>query len=96
MELCKEISGNRQTQPDHLTMKNVSHKKTWNLVMTQMHVEPPPTPQIKTNHEKNPDRDLVKLKLRRYPTSYLSDIYVFNMAFFDNGELEEFLLLVKT
>ena len=34
-------------------------------------------------------------KLHRYPTSEKSGLYKFKMAFFDNGEPEEFFLLVQ-
>ena len=56
-------------------MNNVSQKKTWNLGMTQSHVEPPPTPLIKIKHTDKLDKCFVKLKLRRDPTSDMSDLY---------------------
>ena len=39
-------------------------------------------------------KKIVKLKLRRYPTSPLLDIYELKISLFDNGEPEEFLLFV--
>ena len=41
------------------------------------------------------DKDFVKLKLCKDPTSSTSDLYEFNMSLFDNGEPEEFLLFVR-
>ena len=41
------------------------------------------------------ERDCVKIKLRRDPTSEKSDLYEFKMALFDNGETEEFLLFLQ-
>ena len=63
--------------------------------MTQIHVEPPPVPLIKINHGNNSDKDFVKLKLRRDPTSSSSDLYEFNMYLLDNGDPEEFLMFVQ-
>ena len=69
-------------------MKNVYHKKTRNSRMTKVHVEPPPTLLIKSEHEDKSDKDFVKMKLLRDPTSAKSDLYLFKMALFDNGEPE--------
>ena len=63
--------------------------------MTQAHVDNPPTPLIESKHNVNSDKYFIKLKLCRYPTSATSGLYEFNMALFDNGESEEFLLLVR-
>ena len=63
--------------------------------MTQPHVEPPPTPPIKSKHDDKPDKDFVKLKLRRDPASSSLDLYEFNMALFGNGNPEEFFLFVQ-
>ena len=63
--------------------------------MTQEHVEPPPILLIKSRHENNLDKGLVKLKLRRDPTSNMLELYESKMAFFDNGDPEEFLLFVR-
>ena len=54
--------------------------------MTQIHVEPPTTPRIKSKHSDKSDKYLVKLKLHRDPASSLSDLYEFNMALVDNGD----------
>ena len=73
-------------------MKSFSHKKTYNSSMAQMHVEPPPTPLIKNRHGNKSDKYSVKINISRDPKSYTSDCFDFNMALFDNGEPEEFLL----
>ena len=41
------------------------------------------------------DRDYVKLKLCREPTSSMSYPYEFRMSLFDHGKPEEFLLFVR-
>ena len=76
-------------------MNNISHKKSWNYEMTQMHVEPLPTPLVKGKYDGNSENYSVKLKLRRDPTSITLDIYDFIMSFFDNGNLGEFLFFVR-
>ena len=57
-----------------------------------MHMEPPPTPLIKSKHSDKSDKYFVKMILRRDPTSATSDLYELKMALFDNGNLGEFLL----
>ena len=64
--------------------------------MMQAHLEILIIPLIKINHDDKSEKDFVKLKLRKDPTSATSDLYEFNMALFDNGDLEEFLFFVKT
>ena len=76
-------------------MKMFSHKKGWNSGMTQALMVPPPIPLIKGTYDGQPDKDIVKLKLRRDPTSSTSDIYEFSMSLFENGDMEEFLLFVS-
>ena len=56
--------------------------------MTQVHMEPPPTPLIKCKSDGKSEKDFVKLKIRRDPTPGTSDLYEFNMSLFDNGEPE--------
>ena len=75
-------------------MKNVSHNKIWNQGAVQMLVEPPPIPLISGNNDTKLNKYSVKIKLHKDPTSENSDLYEFKMALFDNGEPEEFLLLV--
>ena len=74
------------------TTKNVSHKKKWNTGTVQVHVEIPPIPLIKSKNSKQPDKCCVKIKLCRDITSQNLGLYELIMAFFDNGDLEEFLL----
>ena len=63
MTLCKNNPD--KYEPDHQTMNNVSHKKMWNLGMMQAHMEPLPTPPIKSKHGNKSGKDCVKLKLCR-------------------------------
>ena len=76
-------------------MKNVSHKKIWRTGAVQINVDPPPIPRIKIKNDMKAGKYCVKIKLRRDPTSEKSDLYEFKMALFDNGNPEEFLLLVQ-
>ena len=62
--------------------------------MTPPHVDPSLIPLIKENHNGKSEKYFVKLKLRRDPTSSTSNLYEFKMSLFDNGEPDEFLLLV--
>ena len=47
----------------------------WNWGMMQMHVEPLPTPLIKSKHNNKSDTYFVRLKLCRDPTSSSLDLY---------------------
>ena len=76
-------------------MKNVSHQKKWNVGLLQVHVEPPPTPLIKSKHGDKLDKDFVKLKLPRDLTSAKLNFYEFKISLFNNGNLEEFLLFAQ-
>ena len=78
-----------------MTMKNVSSKKGWTTGMTHPHIESPPIPLIKENHDGKSDKDFVKIKQRRDPTPSTSDLYEFKMYLFDNGDLEEILLFIR-
>ena len=66
-------------------MKTVYQKKSWNLGITQVHEEPPPTPAIKVKYDDKSDKYSVKMKLRRNPTSITLDLYEFKMSLFDNN-----------
>ena len=76
-------------------MKNVSHNKGWILGINPSHVEPLTITLIKETYNGKPDKDFVKLKLRRYPTSSTSDLYKFKMYLFEHGEPDEFLLFIR-
>ena len=52
-----------------------------------MHFEPPPTPLLKSKHGDDSYKYFVKLKMCGDPTSERSDLYEFNVALFENGEL---------
>ena len=67
-------------------MKKVLQKK-WNTKTIQVQMDPPTTPLIKGKNDEKPDKQFVKIRLRRDPTSKKSDLYEFKMALFDNGEL---------
>ena len=63
--------------------------------MNQAHVEPPQIPLIKGTYSGNSEKDFVKLKLCRDPTSNTSYPNEFSIYLFDNGGLETFLLYVR-
>ena len=69
-----------------VTTNNVPHKNKWNLGVVQVHTETPHISLIKSNHNDKADKDFVIMKVRRYPTSYKSELYEFKMALFENGE----------
>ena len=48
--LTKAETGKDKIKTNTVTMKNVSHKKKWNVGLVQVHMEPPPIPLIKINH----------------------------------------------
>ena len=75
-------------------MKNISQHNKWNTGVVYLHMEPPPIPLIKSNHNNKLDKDFVKIKFRRDTTSEKSDLYEFKMALSENGNSEEFLLFV--
>ena len=58
-------------------------------------MNPPLITLIKNKHDDKSDKDFVKLKLGRDLTSATSELYEFNIALFDNGNPEEFLLFMK-
>ena len=57
---------------------------------TQPHIGPPPIPLIKEKHDGKSDKDSIKLKMHRDPTSLMLDLYEFKMPLFDNGDIDEF------
>ena len=63
--------------------------------MKQVHVEPSPTPPMKGKYDGKLGKDLVKLKLHRYPMSSTLDLYEFKIYLFDNGNPEEFFSFVR-
>ena len=76
-------------------MRNVSSKKGWMSGTTQPHIKPLTIPLIKENHDGKSDKDFVKLKLCKDPTSSTLDLYEFKMSLFYNVEPGEFLLFVS-
>ena len=63
--------------------------------VVQLHVYPPPTPLIKRNDGDNPEKYFVNIKLCRDPTSGKLDLYELKISIFDDGKMDEFLLLVR-
>ena len=58
-------------------------------------MDPPPILLMKIKNDTKLDKDSVKIKFRRYPTSENLDLYEFKMALFDCGKPQEFLLFVR-
>ena len=64
------------------------------MAVVEQHMGPPLIPLIKIKHDDKSDKDFVKLKLRRYPESDQSDLYELKISLFNNGDPEEFFLIV--
>ena len=60
-----------------------------------MHAEPLPISIIKIKNYEKLGKYCVKVKLRRDLNSENLGPYEFRMAFFDNGNLEEFFLFIR-
>ena len=73
-------------------MKNVYHKKKWNVGLLQLHVDPPHTPLTTSKQNDKLEKDYVKMTLRRDPKSENSDPYEFKMALLYNGYREDFFV----
>ena len=56
------------------TMKNVSHKKNRNMGTVQVHMEIPMITLIKNKNDDKLEKDCVKIKLHRDPTSQKLDL----------------------
>ena len=69
-------------------MKNVSQKIGWGTDTKPSHVEPPTIPLMKETCTGKSYGDYVKLKLCRYPTSSMLDLYELRMSLFDHGNPE--------
>ena len=89
MKPCNLIAWLIRTQNKHGIMQNFSQNNKWNVGLVHFHVEPPPTPPIKSKHDDKPEKDFVKVKLHRDPTSENLDVYEFKMALFYNGDRED-------
>ena len=76
-------------------MKNVFHNKSLRTGAVQIHVEPSPITLIIINNDAKSEKDWVKIKFCRDPTSEKSDLYEFKMDLFDNVDLEYLLLFVR-
>ena len=75
-------------------MNKLSHMNKWNAETLKVHVEPTLIPLIKIKDDDKSDQYSVKIKLFRYRTSEKSYLYELKMAFFDNGEPDDFLLFI--
>ena len=76
-------------------MKNVSHKKGWNLGTNPAHVEPPLKTRIGETCNGKSDKDFVKIKLLRDTTSSMPDLCEFKMSLFGRGNPGKFMLFIR-
>ena len=60
-----------------------------------MHLEPPSITLVIGGNNGKTEKYFVILKLCRYPTSSMSDLYEFKMSLFDNGKPKYFFLFVR-
>ena len=56
-------------------MKNVFHRKMWNVGVVEQHMDLPLPPLIKIKHDYKSDKYFLQLKFRRDPTSEKTDLY---------------------
>ena len=73
-------------------MKNVV---TWLSADIQARIKPPPIPIIKLEVDDERTTNIIKVKMRRNPSSAASKTYSINMNTFDYGQPEEFLPLLN-
>ena len=72
-------------------MKNIG----WLSDDMQAHIEPPPIPLIKVEVHDDRTAHIIKVKMRRNPSSEASETYNVIMNMFDVGQLNEFLSLFR-
>ena len=78
----------------YITMKNISNPN-WISADVQARGEPPTIPLIKAETEEEKASKTIKVKMRQNPDSAASETYNMKMATFENGQQEEFLMLLK-
>ena len=61
----------------------------------QARIEPPPIPLINFEFKDERSIHIIKVRMRRNPTSAVSCTFNINMSTFDDGQPEEFLALLK-
>ena len=71
-------------------MKNISHNNTWNLGMTQVHVEPTLTPLLKSKQGDKSE----KIPLKKNCVGIWHQLR-WTVVLFDNGDPVEFFLFVQ-
>ena len=76
----------RQTQNEHQNHEEHFAQKEEECGVVKVHVDPLHTPLINSKHDDNPDKDSIKLKFCRDPTSEKSDLYELKMSLFYNGD----------
>ena len=57
------------------TIKNIFHKNSWRTSAVQIHVDPTNIPLIKSKIDVRSERDCLKIKLSRDPTTEKSEFY---------------------
>ena len=65
-------------------MKNVLRWKKWIATAVEKHMDPPPTPLIKSKNNDKLDMDFVKLKLHRDLKSAKLNLYELKISSFKN------------
>ena len=77
-------------------MKNVLHRKKWDVLVVEQQVQPSPINLIKSKHNDKPGKDFVKIKFRKGLTSEKSDLCESKIDLFDNDNPEEFFFPLVT
>ena len=80
--LC--VTKKPSTRPRHHTMDNMG----WIISDLQAHIDPPPIPPIKLEVDYDHTTQIIKVKMRRNPSSAASETYNVNMNTFDDGQPE--------
>ena len=75
-------------------MKNTLQKKKSVAATVQVHVVPPLIPLIEIKNDEKSDKEVVKIKFHRDPTSENSALYELKIDFFDNNYPAEILLFI--
>ena len=87
MAICKVTMCDVQPiyRPRHHTMNNMG---IWLSADMQARIEPPPITLIKLEVDDDRTTNIIKVKMRRNPSSAASEMYNVNMNTFDDGQPE--------
>ena len=73
----------------------ISHNANWLSSDIHAHIEPQINTLIKVELGEERTINIIKFKMRRNPTSAISETYNINISMFEDGQPEEFLALLN-